>query len=150
MAVFIIQSILKIIFWSSKLETNQEIKIRKNDIILVAVILLIGIATWGIISFLQGINTNNAVAVVFVDGEEYGRFPLATDCVEMITLADGSYNVLEIKDGKADITEGSCPDKICVRHNSINKKKESIVCLPNKVVVQIENGEASDIDAITN
>lgn len=123
---------------------------KKNDwilmIALLAVAALIGIG-YGIV---QGANTEDAVAVVLVDGKEYGRFPLDRDREERIHLADGSYNVLVIKDGKADMTEASCPDKICVNHRNVSKKGESITCLPNKVIIQIENGENSDLDAITN
>ena len=65
-------------------------------------------------------------------------------------MPDGSYNLLVIQDGKADVTEASCPDGICVNHRAISKQGQSIVCLPNKVVVEIENGEESDLDAVTN
>lgn len=123
---------------------------KKNDWILI-IGLVVAAAVIGIgYSFLQGTTTENAVAVVTIDGEEYGRFPLEEDCEERIGLSDGSYNILVIKDGKADMTEASCPDKICVNHRSISKKNESITCLPNKVIIQIENGESSDLDAITN
>ena len=53
-------------------------------------------------------------------------------------------NLLVIKDGKADVTEADCPDKLCVHQKAISKTNETIVCLPNKVVVQvIGTGEVS-------
>ena len=123
---------------------------KKNDIILIgvllAVALVMGIGYW----MLQGAATDNPVAVVTIDGEEYGRFPLDKDCQERITLANGAYNILTIQDGVADMTEASCPDKICVNHRDISKRGESITCLPNKVIIEIRNGESSDLDAITN
>lgn len=128
----------------------MEKKIRKNDIILIAVLALIAFVSYIGIGFFQGANTKNGVAVVTIDGEEYGRFPLAVDTTERIELPDGSYNILEIRDGEADITDASCPDGICVNHRAVSKRGESIVCLPNKVVVEIENGEESDIDFVVN
>ena len=45
--------------------------------------------------------------------------------------------------------EASCPDQICVHHSRISRNKETIVCLPDKVVITIENGEDSGIDAVS-
>lgn len=123
---------------------------KKNDIILIGVILILALAAYAGMNFLQGANTHNAEAVVLIDGVEYGRYPLNADVIERIELPDGGYNVLEIKEGKADVTEASCPDGICVSHRAVSKQNQSITCLPNKLVVEIQNGETSDVDAITN
>ncbi|MBQ8280111.1 MAG: NusG domain II-containing protein [Roseburia sp.] len=123
---------------------------KKNDIILIGAILVLALAAYLGISLFQGATTHDAEAVVTIDGEEYGRFPLDTDIVEKIELPDGSYNVLVIKDGKADVTEASCPDGICVNHRAVSKQNQSITCLPNKLVVEIKNGEPSDVDIITS
>lgn len=128
----------------------MERKTRKNNMILIAVLAVIALVSYAVIGFYQGANTKNGVAVVTIDGEEYGRYPLIVEITEKIKLPDGSYNVLEIKDGKADITAASCPDGICVNHQAVSKHGQSIVCLPNKVVVEIENGEESDIDFMVN
>jgi len=45
--------------------------------------------------------------------------------------------ILVIKDGKADMISAECPDHICVHHAPISHKGETIVCLPNRVVVEI-------------
>lgn len=123
---------------------------KKNDIILIGVILIMALAAYAGMNFWQGANTHNAEAVVLIDGEEYGRFPLNADMTKRIELPDGGYNVLEIKEGKADVTEASCPDGICVSHRAVSKQNQSITCLPNKLVVEIQNGDMSDVDAITN
>ena len=128
----------------------MEQNTKKNDILLVAVILVLALVAYFGMSIFQEANTHNAEAVVLIDGEEYGRFPLANDLTKRIELEDGSYNVLVIADGKADITEASCPDGICVSHRAVNKQNQSITCLPNKLVVEIRNGESSDVDAFAN
>ena len=76
-----------------------------------------------------------------VDGVEYGRYPLSEDHTETIRFEDGSYNRFAIQ-------EASCPDQICVHHSRISRNKETIVCLPDKVVITIENGEDSGIDVL--
>ena len=52
------------------------------------------------------------------------------------------------KDGTADITEADCPDKLCVHQRAISKTKETIVCLPNKVVVEVTGSEESELDSV--
>lgn len=123
---------------------------KKNDFLLIGVVLGLALAAYLGMSIFQGLNTHDAEAVVLIDGEEYGSFPLDTDLIERIELSDGSFNVLEIKEGKADVTEASCPDGICVNHRAVSRQNQSITCLPNKLVVEIKNGEASDLDAVTN
>ena len=127
-------------------EITEKRSHRKNDILLIAVLLIVALLIGLCYSFFQGRDTKNPVAVVTVDGKEYGRFPLDKDTEEQIQLPDGSYNILIIKDGEADMTEASCPDKICVNHRNIRKKNESITCLPNKVIITIENGDESELD----
>lgn len=128
----------------------MEQKTKKNDILLIGAILVLALAAYAGISIFQSVNTHNAKAVVLIDGEEYRSFPLDTDVVERIELPDGSYNVLVIEEGKADVTEASCPDGVCVNHRAVSKQNQSITCLPNKLVVEIRNGEEADVDAITN
>ena len=123
---------------------------KKNDVILIEGLLLAALAAFGGISWYLAADTQKAEAVVEVDGQEKGRYPLDQDTSVEIQLEDGSYNLLEIKDGRADITEASCPDKICVDHRPVSRRGESLVCLPNKVVVEIENGQEAEVDGMTH
>ena len=128
----------------------MEEKKTKNDLLLIGGALVLALVAYLIMTFFQGQATHNAKAVVTIDGKLYGSYCLAEDTIEKIELPDGSYNMLEIKEGKADITEASCPDGICVNHRAVSKQSQSIVCLPNKVVVEIESGEEPELDAVTN
>ena len=120
---------------------------KKNDIILIAVLLVAAVLTAAGVRIWQMNNTKDAAKVVVtIDGQVYGTYPLSEDRTERIELPDGSYNILTISGGYADMTEASCPDQICVKHNHIRYSKESIVCLPNKVVVTVEGGEDNEID----
>jgi hypothetical protein len=123
---------------------------KKNDIILMAFMLaaaflaIVGIRLW------QKNNTGgDAIAVVTIDGAVYGSYPLSEDVTEKIELPDGSYNILTISGGYADVIEASCPDQICVHHNRIRYSGESIVCLPNKLIVEVKGGQDNGIDAST-
>ena len=120
----------------------------ENDWLLIAVLLVAAAGIYVAIQYYQKVSTQNAVAVVTVDGVEYGRYPLSEDHTETIRFEDGSYNRFAIQDGYVSMPEASCPDQICVHHNKISRNKETIVCLPDKVVITIENGEDSGIDIL--
>ena len=75
--------------------------------------------------------------VVYVGEQEYARFPIKRDR-ELLIETEKGINRLIVKDKKADVTEGSCPDKICVRQSPISQTGETIVCMPNQVIVTIE------------
>ena len=88
-----------------ELDENMEKKAIKNDIILIVVLLVIALLVYLGVLYFQEKNTKEGVAVVTIDGEEYGSYPLNVDLTERIELPDGSYNVLQIAEGKADVTE---------------------------------------------
>ena len=124
---------------------------KRNDIYLVVIILAVALLLVAGIRIWQKNNTGGeASAVVTIDGRRYGAYPLSKDITERIDFPDGTYNILVISEGYADVTEASCPDQICVHHNRIKYTGESIVCLPNKLIVEIEGGEDNGIDGSTN
>ena len=91
-----------------------------------------------------------AFAVVTVNGTETARYSLAENKEIRLESENGGYNILIIKDGKADVTEASCPDHVCVDQRSISKTGEAITCLPNKTVITIDNGqEEAEIDFVS-
>ena len=85
---------------------------------------------------------------VTVDGSVYGTYALGEE-QEIPIVQDGvTTNVLTIRDGRADMTEADCPDKLCVHQKAISKNHEMIVCLPNKVVVEVTGSEENGFDSI--
>ena len=61
-----------------------------------------------------------------------------------ITCACG--NVMKTNSTKADMKEADCPDKLCVHQKAISAENESIVCLPNRVVVTVTNSKKEGMD----
>lgn len=121
--------------------------IKKNDLILAGGILVIALLA---ILFINLTKTEGGKVVISVNGEVYKTLPLEEDTTLTIGDKQSNYNVLEIKNGKVTMTEANCPDKLCVKHRGIHYSHESIVCLPHKVVVEIQGGEQSDLDVISN
>lgn len=46
------------------------------------------------------------------------------------------------------IAASSCPDQLCVKQGVLSRAGQSIVCLPNRVVVTLISRENPEIDAI--
>ncbi|MBO7303642.1 MAG: NusG domain II-containing protein [Clostridia bacterium] len=119
----------------------QEKKKIRNDIILVASILAALLILGTSLVLFRPVGD---LVTVTVDGKPYGTYPLSEDGrVEIIT--EGGYNILVIKDGRAYVESASCPDGICAAHRPIFRSGESIICLPNKVVVTLETDGGSDV-----
>ena len=43
-----------------------------------------------------------------------------------------------------------CPDQLCVKQKAVSKNKESIICLPNKIIVEVDSHKNSQYDAVSN
>ena len=118
-------------------------RVKRADILLIAALLLLGAGL-----FLLRALTREAggEVVVTVNGVETARYPLNENREVRLENADGGWNLLVIDDGTADVTEASCPDKICVNAHAVRHTGESIICLPNRTVISIEGGKPSGVD----
>ena len=117
----------------------------RNDLLLAGIVLLIAVCA---LVALRLTRQEGAQVLVTVDGAAYGSYPLSEDL--RLTIGDGErYNTLVISGGEAWVEGASCPDKLCEQQGRIHYDGEMIVCLPNKLVVQITGGEAAQADFST-
>lgn len=125
--------------------TSRAGRKTRNDLILIAVLLLV-VAGAALILFLS--RTPGDTVVVTVDGQLWGEYSLSEDRTVEIKNGDG-YNLLVIEGGKAYVRQASCPDGICSSHRPISHNGESIICLPNKVVIEIRSSGSDQPDIIS-
>ena len=88
---------------------------------------------------LHTVSADDEKGTITVDGKEYGTYSLAEDQ----TIQINDTNVCEIKDGKVSMTEANCPDHLCMKQKAIDSTGGTIVCLPNKVVIEGEKSTSS-------
>ena len=119
--------------------------IKKNDRILIIVILIISLMTFLIYTFIG--EKDAGFVTIKVNGEIQGTYSLSEN--QEIEI-NGGTNLLQIQDGKADMVEADCPDKLCVKQKAISKNMENIICHPNEVIVEVESNEDSEYDAVVN
>ncbi len=122
---------------------KKHLKIK--DIILVVLILAVAGGAWLLHEALK--DAGSGVAVIRVDGVIDGTYPLSED--KEISI-NGGTNILRIRNGKAKMMEADCPDQLCVNQRAVSADSESIICLPNKVIVEIQSKQESEYDAVTN
>jgi len=121
--------------------------LKKNDLILIGVIILLGLA---VIIYMNVIKTEGSKVVITIDGNIYDTLVLKDNTIKTIEVDDGIWNTFEIKDGYVNMLDASCPDKLCVKHKDIHYNHETIVCLPNKVVLEVIDAEENEVDVIAN
>lgn len=118
---------------------------KKRDIIVAAVVLTAALLFW-----LAGQLTKREPEVlrITVAGEVYGTYSLKEN--QKISIQD--TNVCQIQDGYVTMTEADCPDQICVQTARISEDGGSIVCLPNKIVLEIvgEEKDEPELDSISS
>lgn len=119
------------------------LKTHRNDVILVAVLMVLGGA---LALFLYATRRDGGYVSVQVDGERLMELSLRADT--QVVLGSGEHtNTLVIENGTARVVEADCPDQICVNQGAVRYEGESIVCLPHKLVITVEGGQANDVDA---
>ena len=115
---------------------------KKNDIKLIMIVLLIAMAGFIASRFIG--NQSAEIVVITVHGKEYGRYSMKEDQ----EVAIGDTNVLVIQNEKVDMIQGDCPDQVCVKQKAISSNRETIVCLPNQVVVEVLTKDDTQLDGI--
>ena len=119
--------------------------IKKADIVLFVILLAFGIAL-SAASLVSG--TTGQKVQVEVDGKPYGVYSLSEN--QTIEIKEnGHTNKITIKDGTVQMAYSDCKNQICVNDGEISMTNQSIVCLPNKVMVEITGGK-EEFDAISN
>ncbi|MCM1114031.1 MAG: NusG domain II-containing protein [Clostridium sp.] len=121
---------------------------KKADFIIIAAVAVV-VAV--LLFFLYGVNKDAGnVVKIEVDGNVVETLSLTEDTTRQIETDNGGVNVLVIKDGTAVMTQANCPDGICTNHNPIKRSGESIICLPHKVVITVENekNNNNEVDAV--
>lgn len=100
------------------------------------------------------VDSMNKSVYIEVNGDKYKELLIDESTNETFeVISEYGSNKIDITDGKVRVIEASCPDKLDVRQGAISKPGEIIVCLPNKMSIEIlgksDNGE-DDIDYLSH
>ena len=102
---------------------------KKWDLIIIIVLIILSLMPIRLL-----ISNNNSGdlkrVIISVNGEEY----------ESLELKE-NLNKICINKGQVYMNHSNCTDKVCMRQGKISKIGESIVCLPNRVFIEIKGDE---------
>lgn len=124
--------------------------IKPWDLIIIAVLILVSFIPIGIFAFQQHAQAENSVsyqAVLKVDGKEIKTFDLeknAKSYTYKYSAPDGDYNLIEVDGNRIHIREANCRDQLCVRQGWISSAGQTIVCLPHKLVIEVQASDGSE------
>lgn len=112
---------------------------KKNDFLFLSAVVLISI-----ISFIfVAVNTENGdTAIIYKDGKIYQEVDLSKNSEIII----GTTNSVITENGCIYMSRASCPDKLCMRQGRISDSSKKIICLPNKIVIEVKR--KSEIDTV--
>lgn len=119
---------------------------KKNDFILILSILLISAIGMFAIKIINK-EYDNKTAVIYIDKQKAYEIPLTnTTSDKRISFKFGeNMGYLDVKNGAVKVEEMNikiCPKKICSDIGWISESYQTIVCLPNRVAINIESSEA--------
>jgi len=114
------------------------LKLRAGDFIIAAVIAVAALGIW----IFSATDVRGEFAIVRVDGEIEATLDLRG--------GDGEFSFsgvdVHVSGGSVSAVKSTCPDAVCVKTGEISKPGQAIVCIPNRVSIEIK-GEA-EVDAI--
>jgi len=116
----------------------------KKEYILIAGLLILGLLSY---FFMYNIEPG-AMVKIEVSQKLYGTYALNKD--QEILVKDSKGVILctsEIKDGSIRVKSSTCTDKICIKEGEISSSGQTIICLPNQVVITVIN-EKEQIDGV--
>ena len=135
------------------------VKITFWDKIIIALVFALSV-TGFIANFTLESSATQLYAVVHIDNEQVAEFSFSPDDETQHSIPFGPNNeheaVLEVKDGRVRMLPMStdlCPRGICSHTGWIEKGYETIVCVPNRIVVSFQEGAPDsyngDLDGVT-
>ena len=88
--------------------------------------------------------------VIRVNNVLYEEVFLAEDrIIEIKDSTHSTCNTVSIQDGEVHMIDATCLNQLCIYQSPISSTSESIICLPNKVIIEIVSRSNNQVDAIS-
>ena len=120
---------------------------KKLDIIIIVVLMVFSFIPEIVFGLVLRKEYNSVYAEITVAGKLYESVNLSANKGKDIIEVENKHGkiTIEVKDNNIGIINSTCADKICMQPEYINKPGELLVCLPNKVMVEIKGKIEDDI-----
>lgn len=120
---------------------------KKWDIIIIILLLIFSFIPEVFLGVMASQKYNSVYAEITVEGKLLKKINLSENNKEEIIEVMGSNgkNVIKVNSKGIGIIEADCHDKICMKPEYIKNVGESLVCLPNRLMIQIKGNKEDDI-----
>lgn len=121
---------------------------KRLDIIIIVLMITISIASLGIYKWYTNQVYGEKYLEISVKGELFKTLPLKEDSKEetLNINTDLGVNIVKISNGRVGIVDANCPDELCIKDGFISQPGEMLVCLPNKLVLEIKGQKQSETE----
>jgi hypothetical protein len=126
------------------MSVGMKYAISTGDKWLIGVVAVVSVAVPFVINYSSA---GARTARVIEQGVVIKNIDLTKDADISIKLKKGFMD-LEVRQGRLRANKCSCPEKVCMGMGWIGKTGQSIVCVPNKTLVEVRGSENIDYDAV--
>ena len=128
-----------------KSKSSPELRPRAFDAVVAAAVAALAIGT--AVFFYGGLGRSGPTqAVITHGGTEVARLALAED--QAFTVEGDYHLTVTVSGGTVAVTHSDCPTRDCVRTGTISRTGQSIICLPEQVVVKLVGGSSDGPDLV--
>ena len=123
----------------------MKLKIKKWDIIIIILLLIISFLPYLCIKEFKQVSDKGIYAYVTVAGKPYKQIPLTgqVNYKEIVIETEYGKNILGIQNESIAVVEADCTDHICKEFGYKDKPGDIIVCLPNKLYIEIKGNDSN-------
>ena len=124
--------------------------IKPGDVIIVTLLVIFSFVPLAIFTYQNAsANGDNLHVVVSADGEVVHEMELKNDHTREVYeyVDDHGHENTVVREGQTVyMADANCTDFLCVQQGEITEVGETIVCLPNRVLVEIVSGEDEPVE----
>jgi hypothetical protein len=118
-------------------------RLKAGDFVVIAIV--VAVVT---LLFYQYVFSSSRGTEVQITSQEFQRsFDLNENRIVDVEGPLGTTEVV-INDGEVWVSDSPCREKICIKMGKKHRVGEEIVCVPNRVVVEVK-GERTRVDGVT-
>lgn len=122
------------------MQKNMNTKINKYDLILIVTLLLITLLS---LIFIYKKDKKYKYAYVYYENKLVKKIDLNKDSNYTVKGYNGKVKLV-VKNKKIKVSEEKSPKHLCSKRGYISHSYEQIICLPNKIVVEIKTVDNID------
>lgn len=122
----------------------------KNDKLLILIVLIVSLISFAGYHIYSSTKTEGTTAIIKSKGKIVKQIKLSSIKKPVTFIVNGSKGetIVVVDSNGIKIKDSACRDKICVHRGYIKHKGESIICIPNQIVIEV-NENKDGLDGIT-